>query len=360
MTDGIGLHRVRLPLVRSHRWGGGHERTRESVLVSWTVDGVTGWGECPTLTSPGYATETTEQAWQALVGELAPAALRGAHPRVPGVVAAPAALADARLDARLRRSGTTLASYLGADRSSLARTVVLADLHADPAELVARAELAVGSGAALVKLKVAPGHDVDPVHALVAALAGRADVAADANGAYRDPEGVLELDAVGLRYLEQPFPAGVPLRQLAEWHTELRTPVALDESLVDVASVRSALEEGAADVVSVKPARLGGVEAAAEAVRLAAAAGVPAFVGGMLELGIGRAGAAAVAAMEGCTLPTDLGPSDAYVEQDVCEPVMLDDAGELIVPDGPGCGRVPDPARLAAVTVDEVHLQAAD
>lgn len=359
MTDGIGLHRVRLPLVRAHRWGGGHEHARESVLVSWTVGGVTGWGECPTLSSSGYATETTEQAWQALVGELAPAALRGAHPRLPGVVAAPAALADALLDARLRRSGTSLASHLGAHRSSLARTVVLADLHAGPAELVARAEQAVDSGAVLVKLKVAPGHDLEPVRALVAALAGRADVAADANGAYPDPEGVRELDAVGLRYLEQPFSAHVPLQQLAGWHAELRTPVALDESLLDVASLRSALALGAAGVISVKPARLGGVEAAAEAVRLAAAAGVPAFVGGMLELGIGRAAAAAVAAMEGCTLPTDLGPSDAYVEHDVCEPVAIDDAGELLVPTGPGCGRVPDPARLTAVTIDEVHLQAA-
>jgi O-succinylbenzoate synthase len=76
----------------------------------------------------------------------------------------------------------------------------------------------------------------------------------------------------------------------------------------------------------------------------------------MFELGIGRAHAAAVAALDGCTLPSDLGPSRAYVDVDVCEPIVVDGAGRLVVPSGPGCGRVPDEDALAAFAVDEVVL----
>ena len=358
VKDALELHRVRVPLRRGHHWAQGSEMDREVVLVGWTRTGVTGWGECPTLTSAGYTTETTDQAWQALVHELGPAALAGREASVAGVVAAPAALADARLDAWLRRRGRSLVEHLGAQRRSVPRTAVLADLAASPGQLADRADAAVAAGARVVKVKIAPGHDELVLAEVAAALAGRAGVAADANGSYSDAVELAGVDALGLVYLEQPFAASRPLEELVALQAALRTPVALDESLSDLASVRAAIQLGAVDVVSVKPARLGGVQAAASAVELAAAAGVAAFVGGMLELGIGRCTAAAVAALDGCTLPTDLGPSSAYVSADVCEPVVVDDDGDLVVPDGEGCGRVPDPARLVEAAVDVVRLEA--
>jgi O-succinylbenzoate synthase len=358
VKDALELHRVRVPLRRGHHWAQGRELDREVVLVGWTRAGVTGWGECPTLTSAGYATETTEEAWQALVHELGPASLAGRTASVGGVVAASAALADARLDARLRTNGLSLVEHLGARRRSVPRTAVLADLAASPAQLADRADAAAAAGARLVKVKIAPGHDELVLAEVAAALEGRAGLAADANGSYSEVADLAGVDAAGLVYLEQPFDPSLPLDELVALHAALRTPIALDESLVDLAAVRAAVELGAADVVSVKPARLGGVQVAAAAVELAAAAGVRAFVGGMLELGIGRSTAAAVAALDGCTLPTDLGPSSAYVSTDVCEPVVVDGDGDLVVPDGEGCGRVPDPARLVEVAVDVVRLEA--
>jgi O-succinylbenzoate synthase len=128
--------------------------------------------------------------------------------------------------------------------------------------------------------------------------------------------------------------------------------------LTSIDAVLAAVRSGAADVVSVKPARLGGAQAAAMAVAIAAEHGAGAFVGGMLELGIGRATSAAVAALPGCTLPTDLGPSERYVQVDVTDPVVVDDAGCLVVPDGPGCGRTPLAEVLERFVVDEVLLVA--
>lgn len=352
----LRLVRVRVPMVHEHRSAHGAERVRDVVLVEWTRDdGVAGWGECPTLSVEGYATETTERAWTALSSELGPAVLDGRMPLVAGVVAATAALSDARLDADLRARYLPLGDHLGATRTTLGRTVVLAAVGDDPEALVTRARAAIDGGAELVKVKIAPGHDEVPLAHLRRSLPQTA-LAADANGSYAHPDELAAVDRLGLRYLEQPFPATSTWDQLSHWHGALATPVALDESLVSLDALRSALLAGAAEVVSVKPARLGGIEAAVRAVEMAAEAGSDVFVGGMLELGIGRAGAAAVAALAGISLPTDLGPSSSYVVQDVCEPIVCDDAGRLVVPVGPGNGRLPDEARLARFGVDEVVL----
>ena len=70
----------------------------------------------------------------------------------------------------------------------------------------------------------------------------------------------------------------------------------------------------------------------------------------MLETGVGRAGALAVAALPGCTLPTDLGPSARYFATDLTASFVLGPGGTLSVPLGDGIGVVPDPARLDEAT----------
>ena len=352
----LRLVRVRVPLRSSHRSATGVDEVRDSVLVGWTrPDGVEGWGECPTLQAPGYVTETTDRAWAGLVTELGPAAVAGRSTFVSGLIAASSALADAALDARLRAEGCSLVDHLGGVRRPLPRCVVLAGVGDTPDRLAERAVDAASTGAAMVKVKVSPRHDVDVVRAVMDAVPGL-PVAADANGSYATVDELTAMDQLGLAYLEQPLPAGSTWDELARAAGVLVTPIALDESLTSPDAVQSAVRAGAADVVSVKPARLGGVMAAVAAVGAAAAAGVPAFVGGMFELGIGRAAAAALATLPGCSLPTDLGPSGAYVETDVCDPVLIDDDGRLLVPDGDGSGRSPDPEVLARFTVDEVVL----
>jgi O-succinylbenzoate synthase len=134
------------------------------------------------------------------------------------------------------------------------------------------------------------------------------------------------------------------------------TPIALDESVTGRGTFTSAVALGAGSVVNVKPGRVGGPFVAAQLVVDAGEAGVRAFVGGMLETGVGRATAAAVAALPGCTLPTDLGPSSRYLDPDLTEPLVLDADGRLVVPDGPGIGRRPDPDRVADVAVDRLLL----
>ncbi|HUE67570.1 MAG TPA: enolase C-terminal domain-like protein, partial [Candidatus Acidoferrum sp.] len=82
---------------------------------------------------------------------------------------------------------------------------------------------------------------------------------------------------------------------------------------------------------------------------LCAERGVPVWMGGMLETGIGRAGNVAMAAMANFTLPGDTSASDRYYRRDITEPFVLRD-GRLPVPTGPGLGVSVDQDFLDSIT----------
>lgn len=368
----VDLWRVAVPLRRAHVASYGAEQRRDVVIVRWTAaDGVSGWGECPTFTRPGYVTETTAVAWQRLVADLVPAALaadsdlpdsRGSGPDAAQPSSAVAALRDAALDCGLRAAGRTLVEHLGGTRRPLARTVVIAAPVAndDPVALAAVVERALAAravGCELVKIKIAPGADVTVLTTLAAEL-GAQHLAADANGSYASAAALGPVDELGLRYLEQPFAAGLGWQRLGELAAALETPVALDESIRTGADLDAVVASGAGRLVSVKPARVGGVDSAGVLIRRAQGLGLGTFVGGMVELAVGRATALALASMPGLSQPTDLGPSRDYFNDELAAGVGEAADGRVMAPAGPGIGMTPDEAALARLAVDHVCLRA--
>ncbi len=347
----VELRRIRLPLLTPHVAAHGCEAVRDVVLVAVELeDGAAGWGECAALGRPTYTAEYTAGAWAVLCAELVPAALADRASGVVGHPMAKAALGDALLDADLRRRGVGLAAALGATGGAVPTTTVIAAAAA-VAETVARVAAAGGG----FKLKIRPGWDVEPLRAVRSTWPDRW-LAADANGSYDaaddgDQQRLLAIDQLGLAYLEQPTST---LLEAVALRRSLTTPICLDEPVESLDAARIAIALAAATVLNVKPGRVGGVREAAAVVAGAAEAGLDAFVGGMLETGVGRATAAVVAALPGCTLPTDLGPSHRYFRPDLTAPVEVDGAGHLVVPPGPGIGVTPDPDRLDAATVERV------
>lgn len=352
-----------VPFEASH----GTEERREVVVVRLTdADGAVGWGECDALTRPTYTHEYARGAFAVLRDELGPAMLAAPPEAALPAFArfhpmARAALELARLDLELRSIGRSLGAHLGGGRPALARTAVLGR-RASTAELLAALDAAQAGGATLVKLKLA---GLDDVAALLAVRAARPDaaLAADANGSLEAtaPQQLIEagLDRLGLVYLEQPYGPDA-LLETAALRRLGRTPIALDETITSLDAARLARAVGAVDILNVKPARLGGPLPAATLLSWAADRGLDAFCGGMVELGIGRAAAAAVASLPGCTLPTDLGPSAAYLAEgaELCTPVRVDGAGRLVVPDGAGLGVAVDVDRVEAAAVARAVLEA--
>jgi o-succinylbenzoate synthase len=347
----LRLVRVRLPLRRPHVTAHGTEAIRDVVLASWTrPDGARGWGECPTLSTFGYSDEITDTAWGFLRDVVGPIVVdTGALPRVEGSPMAMAAVRDAMLDARLRADDRSLWEWVGGMWRPLETTTVIGIGAAVPDT--------TGLGEGWLKVKITP-ETTDSLREL---RDRHPDLrlAADANGSFASPDDVPGwIDDLDLAYLEQPLPPD-DLAGSAALRSRLRTPIALDESITDARTFGRALHHGSLDVVSLKPARVGGVEAAVELLTTARDAGIEVFVGGMLETCIGRAAAVALATASGVTLPTDLGPSSRYFDHDLARPIEVDEAGKLVPPDGPGIGRTPDEERLAAVTVDEAEFRTA-
>jgi O-succinylbenzoate synthase len=231
----------------------------------------------------------------------------------------------------------------------------------------ARVADAVRSGAVMAKVKVGPGTDPEALGALVASAG--VPVAADANASLAGHEAAAEaLAATGVAYLEQPCAAG-DLAASARLAARTGVPIALDESLGSPAAVAAALAAGAGSLVNCKPARLGGLAAALRCAAVATAQGAGLFVGGMLETGVGRAPALALAAAlappgagaggdpngggiaAGVPWCTDLGPSAQYFTRDLTPPVEVDSTGALLVRAAPGTGAAPDADAIAAATV---------
>jgi O-succinylbenzoate synthase len=336
----VDVVRVRLPLARPFVTASGTEHVKEALLVRAVgVDGTEGWGECPALAAPTYTAEWVDGAEAVLRRFLLPAAVAGRPAGIVGHPMAAAAVEAAVLHLRLATAGTTLPGWLGAVRDRVPCGVAVG-IAGSIDDLVAEVAHHVATGYRRVKLKVRPGWDVEPVAAVRATWPDLA-LGVDANGVYRahDLDGALgDLDCFGLCEIEQPLPAD-DLVGLAEVAAALEAPVCLDESITSVATLETALSLGAADRVNLKPARVGGVEEALRVHDLAHGRGLPLWIGGMLETGVGKAVNVALAALPGVTEPGDLPASSRWFAADVTEPWE-------VAPDGTMAVRPMGPVRL--------------
>ncbi len=132
----------------------------------------------------------------------------------------------------------------------------------------------------------------------------------------------------------------------------MRTPVCLDESILSADDARKALSISACRIINIKPGRVGGVRESMLIHDLCSAQGVPVWMGGMFETGIGRALNVAVASLPGFTLPGDISASSKYFEEDIVQaPFTLQPDSTLAVPTGLGLGIQIDTARLDKYTV---------
>jgi O-succinylbenzoate synthase len=342
--EAIELRRVSLPLAEPFRTATGTHDLVEKLLIHVITARSEGWGECPVGLGPGSLdADAVDDAWATL--------RRGDAAALPPPAAG--ALETAGLDAELRAAGVSLASRLGATRTAVDAGGAVG-IAPSLAALVDEVERRVSEGYRRVKLKIEPGWDIEPVAAVRDRFGADLALQVDGNGAYSldDAGHLAELDRLGLLMLEQPLPAG-DLAGHAALARRVRTPVCLDESIASEADLEQALALGACSIVNVKPARLGGLLAAKRVHDRCVERSVPAWCGGMLETGIGRAANLALAALPGFTLTGDLSASDRYFESDLTDPFVLDD-GQLAVPDGPGIGVEPLPAVLDAVTTRRV------
>jgi O-succinylbenzoate synthase len=366
-VEAIELVTVPMALATPFATVHGRGERRDVLLVHVRAAEAEGWAEVAVEPTPGYAPEFTAGERAVLADHLVPLAWTGpvgdglaldAHLRaVRGHHPARAALQLAVLDAQLRAAGGALAAWLGATVDAVAPGAAVG-LHDDEATLLAEADAALAAGAARLRVKVAPGRAAAPLQALRSHLGDDVAVQADANGAFdaADPahaKELAEVDDLGLTCLEQPL-APDDLLGHAALADRLTTPICLDEPLTSVGALEAAVALGACEVACCKPGRVGGWPEAVRFILRCRALGVPVWVGGLLETGIGRAANLALAALD-LDLPPDLDPRGRY-DPDLADPRLPVD-GVVPVPTGPGLDAAPPFALLAGAGVDATILR---
>lgn len=353
--DRIEMRIVPLQLRERFEISSGGRKERLIFIVTIHDGDRTGWGECVVGEDPGYSYETTDTAWHILKDFLIPRVIGGEFAD-PGAVAeqmawvrghpmAQAALEMAAWDLHSRQQGLPLALAIGGDRRPVDVGVSIG-LQPDVETLLQKVEGYLNEGYGRIKIKIKPGRDLEMLTEVRAAFP-EARILADANSAYtlNDLPLLKRMDALNLMMIEQPF-AWDDFADHAKLQASIDTPVCLDESITSPRAAKLALEMRACGVINIKPGRVGGIGNAIQIHDLCHDAGMPAWCGGMLESGIGRAFNVALATLPGFTLPGDISGSRRYWERDLVTPEWVIDDGTLTPHEGLGIGVTPDVERI--------------
>jgi len=340
-----------MQLVSPLRTSDGAHQSRTAVLVEITdASGIIGWGENVAPAGVAYIGEHADASYEAMTQVLIPELVKHEISvgdmlanqwwGITGHHFAKHALGSALWDIHSRRQGMSLAQVLGGVETEIEVGVVVG-MQDSIDDVVAEVMQRVDEGYVRVKVKIAPGRDVEVLAAVRNAVGPEFALQADANGAYGadDLDVLCSLDQFALQFIEQPFAAD-NLDVHAELLHRSATSVCLDESVNTMSQLLLALDSGACDVVNIKPSRVGGLRDAIAMHDLLVEREIDAWVGGMLETGIGRASCLALASMPGFTLTPDLSASARYFATDITAPFVLHD-GAIAVPTGLGIGVAP-------------------
>ncbi|WP_245732655.1 o-succinylbenzoate synthase [Salinibacillus kushneri] len=341
----IQLYHISLPLRSPFVTHAGKVTDREVILIEiLDEDGLSGWGECVPFSTPFYTAETIDTAWSMLTDLIIPEVLNEPinHPNdmvaclrpLKGNYMAKAALEAALWDLYAKQKRMSLAECIGGVRDKIEVGVVISLGE----NLEERLMEYVKAGYKRYKLKVEKGKEralLENVFSIMPNL----PLMFDGNGMYNeeDMEKIVSLDDLGLLMIEQPFPAGdlVLHRRLQQ---QMDTSICLDESVESYHDAWQAIQLQSAQIMNIKPGRVGGLTEAINIHNLCQAYQIPIWCGGMLETGIGRAHNIALASLPQFTIPGDISASNRYFERDLLTTNIEVHEGEVQVPEGYGIG----------------------
>lgn len=323
---GAGAVRVRIPFRRPFATAAGTWHEREAwILRLHATDGRVGVGEA---SLDPAADDAALDALAAAVRAFGAGGAFVAGGAEPVHVTVLGAIDAARLDLGI----VTLCPESPSATVAVNATIATEDLE----KSVSEARSAIERGFTTIKLK---GGLERSTGELVARLAAVRDAVGpgialrlDVNGAW-DPAiaraRLAGLASLLLEYVEQPIPPGDPAA-LARLRAASPVPIAADESVSSLDAARALLTARAADVLVVKPGRVGGPLVALAIAGEAQAAGVGVTISTLLETGVGLSAALRVAAC----LPDrthGLATADVLVSDLLSQPLVVRD-GRLTVP----------------------------
>lgn len=357
----IELRHTKMELVSPFETSLGVELFEEHIIVRVDAEGVAGWGECVVEPSPSYSYETLQTAWHILGDFLIPSILGKDFSTIEAAIApykwirghrmAKAGIEAALSDAFAKSKGISLSSFLGGVRKQI-QVGVSVGLQPTTSELVRVVTGYLQDGYKRIKIKIAPGRDIELVKAIRKEYP-HILLQVDANSAFTldDIEMLKAFDDYNLQLIEQPLGYD-DIYDHSLLQRKIKTPVCLDESIYTVSDTRAAIALGSCKIINIKPGRVGGYTESIKIHDYCASKNIPVWHGGMDESGIGRAGNVALASLPNFTLPGDISASKRYYKTDIVEPeFIIDKDGMMEVPAKPGIGVEVNMELLEKVTV---------
>ena len=352
-----------VPTVRKHKLSSLSVTAQSYVVVVLRLaNGVQGIGEAATLGGPLWAEESVESIKATIDTYLAPALIGAsadrfvaARTRMDAAAkrnnAAKGAIESALFDAVGKTLGVPAVRLLGgAVRDSVPVLWTLAS--GDPAQEIEEAERKLAARLHdTFKIKIgaqSPDADMTRMRKLATALNGRARLIVDANQAWDETTALRCLPVLadlGVVLVEQPLPAW-NIQGMARLRTRATVPLMADEGVFTTHDMLDVVRAGAADVVSLKIVKHGGLLATRDVAAVAQAAGMGLYGGCLLESSIGAAAHLQVFAglrtLEwGCE---HFGPQ-ILTDDLVTEPLRFADF-RIHLPTGPGLGVTLDTDKL--------------
>jgi len=360
----IELFHVAMPLIYPWRTAYGEDAAIHSVLCRMVSGSVEGWGESTPLAAPCYSPEWAGGVFHTVSEWLAPAVigqeidsgqtLQKILSLYKGNPFAKAALDNAWWSLHSRVTNVPLHIALGATRNEVP---VGADFgvmdHLD--ELIEVVGTAVEENFPRIKLKFRPGWDIPMLKAIRSSFPDET-FHIDCNSGYRIEDAPLfqAIDEFQLAMIEQPLQHD-DLTDHARLQEMIKTPICLDETITHAYRAQQAVELKSCRYVNVKPGRVGGLTNAVKIHDLCQKAGIPCWVGGMLESATGASHCTALAMLDNFTYPADIFPSEKYYHEELAEfPLRLFDSEEG-VPSVKAFEKLPDPDlnRLESLTIQK-------
>jgi muconate cycloisomerase len=297
---------VDVPTVRKHKLSSLSVTAQSYVIVELRLaNGVTGIGEAATLGGPRWSEESVESIKATIDTYLTPALIGSAGNRFVAARArmdeaakrnngAKSAIESALFDAVGKTLNVPAVQLLGgAVRDSIPVLWTLAS--GDPEQEIEEAENKIAARLHnTFKVKIgaqAPEADMARMRRLSSALEGRATLIVDANQAWDETTALRCLPVlaeIGVTLVEQPLPAW-DLLGMGRLRAQSSVPLMADECVFSTHEMLDVVRAGAADVVSLKLVKHGGLLATRDVAAVAVAAGISLYGGCLLESSVGAA-----------------------------------------------------------------------
>ncbi|MDG3002899.1 o-succinylbenzoate synthase [Paludisphaera mucosa] len=346
----VVVTRIQIPMKSSWPEATGGAGVKESVLVS--IETALGVAHGESSPPPAGVGPSLDAVWEELTGTIAPKLLGlsvDCTERIGEAAASwrtsPTATAGAETalwDLLGQEHRVTVAQLLGADETQIRMGVesgLALGLYPSVVELLEAIEAHIGEGYRRIKIRIAPGRDLEFVRAIRQHFLD-VELMVDGGGEYSAADADLfrELDDLDLLMIEQPFAPG-DLAALAELQKDLVTPICIDETADSHDRTAEAIRRGSCRIVNLKIQRIGGLGAARAMHDLCFQHGVACWVGSTPEFGLGQAYGVHLGTLANCKYPSDIEPSARWFVDDFVAPAFeMSSPGVFAVPNRPGVG----------------------